>query len=738
MSRSATSRHPLSGLLFASALTTSLLLAACTMRPANPELARWAAQAERVTITRDDWGVAHVYGPTDADAVFGMIYAQAEDDFHRIEMNYLTAMGRVAEAEGETAIWQDLRMRLFIDSTDMKAKYTESPAWLQSLMTAWADGLNFYLASHPDVKPRVLTHFEPWMPLTFSEGSIGGDIENISLDSLMSFYGGTTSAALKVGAASGLRRFDRSGSNGFAIAPANTANKHALLLINPHTSFFFRSELQVTSNEGLNVYGAATWGQFFIYQGFNERAGWMHTSSGADNQDEYTETVSKRDSGFVYKYGAEERPVVMTPVTVRYREGDRLKSHTFTTYRTHHGPIVRESNGKWIAARLMQEPLKALTQSYSRNKAKSYAAFRETMQLHTNSSNNTIFADADGHIAFFYANFVPNRNARFDWTKPVDGADTTTEWHGVLGLDDSPNALDPASGWIQNTNNWPFSTAGPDSPKRERFPRYMEMYGENQRGVHAMRVLGARKDFTLETLRDAAYDSWQPAFAELVPTLLAAYDALPPGDARKAKLAEPIAQLRGWDFRWGAVSVPTSLAVYWGEELFRRVKPTEDAEELAAFVNTRTKLSPSQTVDAFVAATDSLTASFGTWKTPWGEINRFQRLTDDIVHPFDDAKPSIPVPFTTGQWGSLASFGTVTYPRTKKRYGTGGNSFVAVVEFGDSVRAKAVTAGGESGNPSAKHFNDQAARYAAGQLRDVYFYPNQLIGHTERTYHPGK
>jgi len=184
--------------------------------------------------------------------------------------------------------------------------------------------------------------------------------------------------------------------------------------------------------------------------------------------------------------------------------------------------------------------------------------------------------------------------------------------------------------------------------------------------------------------------------------------------------------------------VPTSLAVYWGEELFRRITPIGDTEELAVFAQLRQTLSPSQKLDAFAAATDSLTAAFGQWKMPWGAVNRFQRLTDDIVHPFDDTKPSIPVAFTTGQWGSLASFGTVSYPNTKRRYGTGGNSFVAVVEFGDSVRAKAVTAGGESGRVGSPHFNDQAARYAAGQLRDVYFYPNQLVGHTERTYHPGK
>ncbi len=720
------------------ALTLPLLLS-CSARTADPNVARWQAQAERVTIVRDEWGVAHVHGPTDADAVFGMIYAQAEDDFHRIERNYLTALGRTAEADGEQAVWQDLRMRLFIDSTDLKRQFIESPPWLHALMTAWADGLNYYLQTHPDVKPEVLTHFEPWMPLAFSEGSIGGDIERISLDSLREFYGDTTHSAVKVGLAPTARRFDRAGSNGFAVAPANTTNHHALLLINPHTSFFFRSELQVTSDEGLNVYGAATWGQFFIYQGFNAHAGWMHTSSSADNQDEYAETVSKRDGGYVYRYGSAQRPVLTSSITIPVRTPSGTKSRSFTTYRTAHGPIVRESSGQWIAARLMQDPVNALTQSYSRTKARGFASFKETMQLHTNSSNNTIFADDSGHIALFYANFVPKRDPRFDWSKPVAGADTATEWHGVLSVDESPLVVDPASGWIQNTNNWPFSAAGVNTLRADGFPTYLDVaYEENQRGVHAMRVLSARRDFTLETLRDAAFDSYQPAFAELVPTLLAAYDALPPSDARKAKLAEPIRALRGWDYRWSATSVPTTLAVYWGEALWRRVLGASQSEDLAAYAALREKSSASDKLDALVAATDSLTVAFGQWKTPWGDVNRFQRLTNDITHRFDDAQPSLAVPFTTGQWGSLASFSAVNYPKTKKRYGVAGNSFVAVVEFGDSVRAKAVTAGGESGRVGSTHFSDQAARYAAGNLRDVYFYPNQLVGHTERTYHPGK
>src|SRR5437868_9121170 len=236
-----------------------------------PELARWRAEASRVTIIRDDWGIAHVHGKSDADAVFGMIYAQAEDDFPRIEANYLTALGRTAEADGEKAIWQDLRARLYVSEGELKADYARSPAPMQRLMDAWADGLNYYLATHPTVTPKVLRRFEPWMALSFTEGSIGGDIERISLSELEAFYG---SAGQPVAVRQPEVPVEPSGSNGIAIAPANTTNGRALLLINPHTSFFFRAEAQITSDEGLNAYGASTWGQFFVYQGFNEKVGW--------------------------------------------------------------------------------------------------------------------------------------------------------------------------------------------------------------------------------------------------------------------------------------------------------------------------------------------------------------------------------------------------------------------------------------------------------------------------------
>jgi acyl-homoserine-lactone acylase len=738
-------------------LVLSLLIVCASCAPnlaANTELAEWQQQAQNVTIIRDDWGIAHVYGKTDADAVFGAIYAQAEDDFNRIETNYLNSMGRLAEAEGESAIWRDLRMKLFIDPEEMKKLYSQAPADLRKLMDAWADGLNFYLATHPEVKPRVITRFESWMPLTFSEGSIGGDIERVNLAQLEAFYGRATGtgdepSGRRAGGQAGHNdsRFairdtplgahhdddEPRGSNGIAIGPSNTVNKRALLLINPHTSFFFRSELQMVSEEGLNAYGASTWGQFFIYQGFNDKTGWMHTSSSVDNIDEYLETVTRKDGWNFYKHGSEEKQVAQKTVTVSYRTPNGMSERKFVVYRTHHGPIVREQDGKWVAIRLMEEPLKALQQSWGRTKTKNLQEYLKVMELHTNSSNNTLFADAEGNFAYLHSNFVPRRDTTFNWARPVDGSNPATDWKGVHSVSESPNVINPKSGWTYNTNNFPYTAAGPDSPKQTDYPKYMDAGSENARGIHAIRLLKDKKDFTLNSLVEAAYDSYMPAFENSIPPLLKAYDAAPADHPLKAKLSEPIQLLRNWDYRWGVTSIPTSLGVFYASAGGGRGGRGGTAAAESGVSESERLLRQ------LSAAVDRLTSDFGSWKTPWGDINRFQRISPLIVHPFDDSKPSIPVMFTSATYGSLASFGAAPRNGTKKWYGTSGNSFVAVVEFGkDSVRARAVTAGGESGDPTSKHFNDQAARYATGNLREVYFYRHQLKGHTEREYRPGE
>lgn len=711
-----------------------LALAAVPAGAATLEQARWTARPRAVTITRDDWGIAHIRGKTDADAVFGMIYAQAEDDFPRIEANYLTALGRTAERDGEKAIWADLRARLWNDPEALKADYARSPAWLKRLMDAWADGLNFYLSKHPG-RARVLTRFEPWMALSFTEGSIGGDVERVPLSQLEALYGDRKVAWTAV--ERGREEREPGGSNGIAIGPRLSANGYPLLLINPHTSFFFRSEQQVTSGEGLNAYGAATWGQFFIYQGFNADAGWMHTSSGADAVDEFAETITWRDGRVFHRYGREERPVETRKIRIRFvQPHGEVGERTFTTYRTHHGPITREQNGRWIATALMHRPVAALEQSYLRTKAKSWAEFTAVSARQANSSNNTVFADRAGTTAFMLPQFMPRRDGRFDYAKPVDGSDPATGWRGLHALSELPQVVNPRTSWITNTNNHPWTVAGPDSPARSRYPRYMDSAGENPRGLNAQLLLANVRTLTLDGLTDVAYNPRLIAFDWLLPPLFAAFDALAPDDPRRAKLAPAVADLRGWNRRWSAVSTATTVAILYGDALLATTARPDPPAGLLRY-SLMSGAPAAVQLAALEQAVDRLQADWGRLDVPWGEMNRFQRVTGDLVQPFNDASPSIPVPFTSALWGSLASFGARTYPGTKRYYGTLGNSFVAAVEFGPRVRARAVSAGGQSGDPRSPHFNDQASAYAAGTLRPVYFYPDELNSHIARTYRPG-
>ena len=706
-----------------------------TAGAATGETERWRQHAEHVHITRDNWGIAHIYGESDADAVFGMMYAQAEDDFSRIERNYLNGLGWLAQAEGETAIYSDLRERLVVDVASLQQQYRSSPAWLRTLMLAWSDGLNYYLSKHSNVAPKVIHHFEPWMALSFTEGSIGGDVESIDLAKLEKFYGQPTPPT-----ASNSQQFvpeeNPGGSNGFAIAPSRSASGHAMLWINPHTSYYFRSELQVVSEQGLNVYGAVTWGQFFVYQGFNSRNGWMHTSNGGDAIDEYAEDLVKKSDGLYYKYGAGLRKLKVTQITIPFKQGDGVGKRTFTVYHSHHGPIIRAENGKWIAIKLLVDPVPALSQSYLRTKTRDYASFRKTQDMRTDTSNNTVYADANGAIAYFHGNFIPKRDTAFDFTHPVDGSNPATEWQDPHALEDTITLLNPSNGWLFNSNNWPFSAAGDQSPKRENYPRYMWTKGENPRGPHAVEVLRDIHNVTLDSLIAAGYDGHLTAFDVLLPPLFAAYDALPAADPQHAALGEAIAALRSWNRRTSADSVPTAVAIFWGQELVeRKGAEARDADE-PVYDYLADKLTDAERLAALNAALQKIQRDFGRWQTPWGEINRFQRLTADIVQPFDDAKPSLPVGFAPSQWGALASFDWSKPRKTKKIYGSVGNSFIAAVDFGPTIHAKALMSGGESGDPASPHFADQALMFSQGRFRDVLFYPEDVRAHAERSYQP--
>lgn len=726
---------------FCSLLLISAVLVSCkTENSLTEQEERWQKHAQNVEIIRDDFGVPHIYGKTDADAVFGMLYAQCEDDFNRVERNYIWAIGRLAEVEGEKSLYSDLRARLYMTKEEAIENYNNAPKWLQDLCDAFADGINYYLHTHPEVKPKLLTHFEPWMPMYFSEGSIGGDIERVSTRRIKEFYDDSNTALAMVD--DGLIRLrddEPRGSNGFAISGDLTKSGDAMLLINPHTSFFFRGEIHVVSEEGLNAYGAVTWGQFFVYQGFNEKTGWMHTSTGTDIIDQFEETIVKEGAKTSYKYGDELRPVDSLNVTLSYKTDTGLADKSFTMYRTHHGPITHASDDKWVSTALMWSPIKALEQSFTRTKKSNHDEFYKMMDIRTNSSNNTVYADADGTIAYYHGNFIPKRNENYDYTKPVDGSNPETDWDGLHDLEDNILVLNPPNGWIQNCNSTPFTSAAEYSPKKEDFPEYMSSYPENFRGMHAIPLLQEADDLTLDSLIELAYDTYLPGADLLITGLLEAAESETIEDQ---EVQAAIELLKTWDFRVGVNSVSMTLTQFYLNAYMSSGKiPSMEGNKRISrlgrfdYMSKTSKLG--ERLEVFQSAIDKLTEDFGSWNTPWGEFNRFQRVDGEIYQQFDDAKPSLPVGMASGSWGALASYGTRFGKDTKRQYGVSGNSFVAVVEFGDQVKAKSMLAGGQSSDIKSPHFDDQAQPYADGKFKEVAYYREDVKKRAKKTYKPG-
>jgi acyl-homoserine lactone acylase PvdQ len=343
------------------------------------EIDRCELRSKNITVIRDTWGIPHVYGKTDADAVFGLLYAQCEDDFKRVEFNCLENLGRMSEATGENNLYDDLQMRLIYDSAAAINEYNTCPIWFKKLLDAAADGVNYFLYKHPEVRPAVLTHFQPWYSLMRTNGSISAtNTGGVSVQEIKKFYSSKTDSAFTNDVS--IKNFEEDnqnviGSNGFAVAPSKTKNKNAILYINPHVTFYFRTEMQMVSDEGLNAYGAVTWGQFFIFQGFNQHCGWMHTSGIADLADLYEEKIVKKNNLLFYEYDNSLRPVASKQIVINYKKDGQLISQTFTAYYTHHGPVMASRNGKWLSLKENNRSLKGLMQSWLRTKVKTFADF---------------------------------------------------------------------------------------------------------------------------------------------------------------------------------------------------------------------------------------------------------------------------------------------------------------------------------------------------------------------------
>jgi acyl-homoserine lactone acylase PvdQ len=682
------------------------------------ELNRYKAEAQRVTIIRDNWGIPHIYGKTDADAVFGLLYAQCEESFQKVEENNLEMMGRLSEI-GKAGLYDDLQMRLIYDSSAAIKDYKNSPVWFKKLLDAAADGVNYFLYKHPDIKPAILKHFEPWFALMRTNGSISAtQTAELTMQDMKNLYPANDPSISFLEKEFAKAAIEETGSNGFAVAPSKTRSKDAIIYINPHVTFYFRTEVQMASDEGLNAYGAVTWGTFFVFQGFNEHCGWMHTSSDADVADLYKEKIEKHGDSLFYLYDGKWFGVKAKQVIISYKDKNAVKQQAFTLYATGHGPVMGSRNGDWLSLKENNRSLNALMQSWLRTKAKGFEDFKKIMDMRSNSSDNTVFADDKGNIAYWHGNFIPKRDPKLDWAQLVDGTTSSTEWKGLHSLDEMVHVYNPPTGWIQNCNSTPFTVSGSSSPKKENFPTYMAPDLENYRAINAERLLDEKSDLTIDRLiKEVGYSHHLSVFDVLLPQLFIAFDELSETDSLNQILSDPIDLLKAWDKNSSTSSVATTVAIEWASRI---MKDVSSGEKLNLLYDTIKELQK----------------RFGSWKVQWGDINRYQRVGSG--ENFDDKNASLPVGLASAAWGSLPSYQSRRFANSNKRYGFSGNSFVACVEFGKKVKAKSIITGGQSFDPSSKHFTDQAQMYIDGNFKDVLFYKEDVLKHAERKYHPGE
>lgn len=672
--------------------------------------------ARAVTIYRDTYGVPHVFGRTDASTVFGFAYAQAEDNFWRVEENFILALGRASELYGEKSLAEDRLNRALEIPRLAREGYARLDPQMRSLCDAFAAGFNYYLARHTEVRPRLLTKIEPWYTLAFIRYNYfqNGFARDPALRQIV-----LNTAAIE----NDLK--EHTGSNGWVIGPSKSASGHAMLFINPHLPFFGPGQVyegHVHSDEGWNFTGYTRFGFPLPYVGHNENGGWVSTDNAADLADVYLETFDDPARPLAYKYGNGYRTATEHVEEIRVKTANGLETRKFTMRKTHHGPILGERDGKMLALRMAKfESDGWLREWCDMTRATSLAALKRAMTPLNMLFGNVMYADRQGNTWYLYNGAVPKRDPRFDWTKPVDGSDPATEWQGYHTIDELPQLTNPKTGWMQNCNTTPFLLTSEGNPEPKQFPKYMVQEGDNPRGAISREILASKAKFTFEEWTRVAFDTRVMSAGKRLPELFAKLNQLiatigPPG--LDPRVQEAYDELRSWNQRSANDSVAMTVFSLWHD----RVSRTKNEDPVAALTE----------------VINTLQRDFGTWKVTWGELSRLQRIDESKGEEFQDSRPSIAVSGVNGNDGAVFTLYAAPIDGQKRRYGVAGGTYISVVEFAPKVRALSVHTFGASANPKSKHFMDQSALYVRGEFKPAWLTLEEIRANLEAAYHPGE
>ncbi len=607
--------------------------------------------ASRVTIYRDTYGVPHVFGKTDAATVFGFAYAQAEDNFWRVEENFILALGRSSELYGEASLNEDRLNHALEIPRLAQEEYRRLDPKMRMLCDAFAAGFNFYLARHPEVRLRLLEKFEPWHTLAFirynyyqngfaRDPALSGPLQT-SLDPTAHSQVGKGGLPQRLdsthinsqegkGGLPPLSYFhslnsdleDNIGSNGWVINPSRSATGNAMLLINPHLPFFGSGQVyegHVHSDEGWNFTGYTRFGFPFPYVGHNEHLGWVSTDNAADLQDVYAETFDDPKQPLAYRYGAGHRLATERVAEIRVKTEKGVEVRRFKMLKTHHGPVLSASGGKLLAIRMAKfESDGWLREWYDMTTARNLRQLKAAIRPLNMLFGNVMYADRFGNTYYLYNGAVPRRDPRFDWAKPVDGSDPTTEWRGFHAIDELPQMTNPRTGWMQNCNTTPFLLTTEGNPKPEDYPKYMVQEGDNPRGRISRRILAGTPKFTFEEWTRAAFDTHVLIADEQLPQLLAELTAAsgdgiaPTNFTRTQRLRDVRDELTSWNHKATTDSTAMTIFTLWRDRMFVRDRPTV--------------ITADWSIARLNDVLDELEQRFGTWRVPWGRSTGYSGL----------------------------------------------------------------------------------------------------------------
>jgi penicillin amidase len=691
--------------------------------------------ARSVTIYRDNYGVPHVYGPTDTSCAFGYIYASAEDNFWQIEDSYIRALGRASEVYGARTLEDDELVRALEIPRLAQAEYERSSPRSKDLLQASADGLNYFLQRNPQVKPRLITRFEPWHILAFNRYALyyqfiyrrsGLRTEEIkAVTEPQNAKASELRSSLAEAPADDFKNLlVAQGSNMWAVTPAKSASGHAMLFINPHQPFFGTGqwyEGHVHSDEGWDMSGASFFGSGFPTIGHNQFLGWSHTVNAPDIVDIWEEAFDKPGDPLAYRYDGGYRHATEWTDTIKIKSDNGFSERTFTFRKTHHGPVVAKRNGKWLTVKMAQfEEGGQVDEWYAMTKSRNLEEFKKAMSAVAVPMFNAIYADHEGNIFYVYNGAVPRRSEKFDWSKPVDGSTSETEWHGYHPFNELPQMTNPKTGFLQNCNSTPFTTTIFDNPDPKDFPKYMIGEPDTARARVSRRILFNKDKFTFDEWAKAGFDTYVIQAETEIPELLKAAEKTP-----SKKAADAVAELQNWDHISRANSVPMTLFMLWHEKQYGTAVIRQD------------KGRPDP-VQSFEQVIDELTGTFGTWQVPWGDVNRLERRASSGEEPFSDDLKSLPVAGAPGDVGIVFNFYARPEKKQKRRYGVAGHSFISVVDFGPEPKARSILVFGENSDPSSPHYFDQSELYARQEFKPAYFTLDEIKAHLEKTYHPGE